>query len=308
MPAARRLLNTTALLLALTLTTACTRPATHADALARYQKGDYKTAFATWYLLAEQGEIEARYWLGTLYQKGQGVKKDAAASARWLASAATALQPLAEEGNANAQYLLGLMTTDAVQANQWFARAAEQGHANAQHTLGLAQFRGRNRTGRGIVAVEYWCSKAHDALLPLADAGEADAQYRIAVLYQHGCGVDKNRAERRRWLRQAAWRGHVQAQSNLGTFYLSAPKPDKNPRAALKWTRKAADKGYAAAQFNLGLMYETGRGVSHSQTEAETWYRRAADQGYGLAQKRVEMLDGSAADQNNHGAERYTMP
>jgi len=289
MPAALRLLNITALLLALTLTTACTRPASHADALASYQKGDYQTAFAIWQGLAEQGEGQAQYWLGTLYQKGEGVNKDAAASKRWLASAATALQPLAEKGSADAQYLLGLMATE--QAKQWLARAAEQGHAHAQHTLGLAQFRGRNRGGKNIVAVEHWCRKAHDALLPLADAGDADAQYRIAQLYQHGCGLDKNSAEHRRWLRQAAWRGHVQAQSSLGTFYFTAPKPYKNPRAALKWTHKAAEKGYAAAQFNLGWMYEIGRGLSHSQAKAETWYRRAADQGHELAQRRVEMLE-----------------
>jgi len=311
MPAAIRLCKTTALLLTLTLTAACTRTdISHTDALAKYQKGDYQTAFAAWQRLAEQGLPEAQYWLGTLYRKGEGVKRDRDASARWQASAAAALQPLAEQGQPQAQYLLGLMAGNGMPKDdaqsEWLRRAAAQGHANAQYALGLALFRDRpgdpdRQRGRGArnanavkgpkaVEGEQWCAQAHDALLPLAHANDADAQHRITTLYRHGCGLAQDRTEYGRWLRRAARRGHVEAQYHLGAYHRSTLTKKRSSTEAANWLRRAAQKGHPAAQFTLAQLYEIGAGVRRSQTEAQAWYRKAAEQGYALAQRRLESL------------------
>lgn len=51
-------------------------PADFADGKKAYDQGDYLTAAREWKPLADQGHPEAQYWLGTLYEYGQGVEKD----------------------------------------------------------------------------------------------------------------------------------------------------------------------------------------------------------------------------------------
>lgn len=60
------------------------------------------------------------------------------------------LRPLAEEGNAPAQYLLGLMyaigagvAEDDKRANEWYRKSAAQGYSPAQNTLAVAYSQGR---------------------------------------------------------------------------------------------------------------------------------------------------------------------
>ena len=60
--------------------------------------------------------------------------------------------PLAEQGNSNAQYKLGVMYRqgtgvpfDNFEAVTWYLAAAKQGHARAQSNLGFMY-----RTGRGV--------------------------------------------------------------------------------------------------------------------------------------------------------------
>src|SRR5664280_1687320 len=62
------------------------------------------------------------------------------------------LMPLAKQGNALAQYMVGEMyykgegvTQDYTSAAKWYRKAAEQGYAPAQYSLGLMY-----REGRGI--------------------------------------------------------------------------------------------------------------------------------------------------------------
>src|ERR1017187_744450 len=64
-----------------------------------------------------------------------------------------------------------------------------------------------------------------DNLRKRAEAGVADAQYKLARMYLSGDGVPKDAAE------------------------------------AAKWHTKAADQGFAAAVFALGVMYAEGEGV-----------------------------------------------
>jgi TPR repeat protein len=85
-------------------------------------------------------------------------------------------------------------------------------------------------------------------LRPLADQGDANAQFMLSTLYYAGVGVPQNYNE------------------------------------AVKWARRAADQGYADAQFGLGVMYQNGEGVAQNYVEATRWYRRAADQGNADAQ------------------------
>ena len=65
----------------------------------------------------------------------------------------------------------------------------------------------------------------------LADAGDATAQYNIALFYQRGLGVARNEAEARRWFRAAAEHGLVQAYRQLNG---AGVKPNPVPRPAVQ--------------------------------------------------------------------------
>ena len=88
---------------------------------------------------------------------------------------------------------------------------AEQGDAGAQFTLGL-----RCQFGLGVPEdnAEFvrWFRLA-------ADQGHAGAQVNLWVLYANGEGVPLDDAESVRWYRLAADQGHAGAQHYLGLFY-----------------------------------------------------------------------------------------
>jgi hypothetical protein len=117
-----------------------------------------------------------------------------------------------------------------------------------------------------------------------AEAGEAEAQYQLAVRYSWG-EAPQDKAEALNWFRKAAEQGHSQAQVNVGEFYRQGHGGlDKDDQQAVAWFRKAADQGDAWGQTELALMYERGAGVPQDNAEAVRWYTCAADQGLPIAQ------------------------
>src|SRR6266478_5702190 len=87
-----------------------------------------------------------------------------------------------------------------------------------------------------------------------------------------------------RLLRPVADEGNADAQWRLGHMYANGQGVPQDDATAVTWFRIAADQGYAVAQGNLGLMYVNGQGVSQDYAMAVTWFRKAADQGYTSAQ------------------------
>ena len=52
--------------------------------LEAYDRADYQTALKLWKMEAEQGNANAQYNLGFLYDNGQGVKKDFVSAVKYL--------------------------------------------------------------------------------------------------------------------------------------------------------------------------------------------------------------------------------
>ena len=131
------------------------------DALAAYQSGNYKEAARQFRPLAENGDVEAAYYLGYMHEKGQGVAKDNERMRKWY-------QRAADAGHAKAQYkvavgyafgLGGLAQSDE-DAAKWLQQSAENGYKRAQKTLGRAYAEGRYGLPRDAKQAEYWSKKA----------------------------------------------------------------------------------------------------------------------------------------------------
>jgi cell division septation protein DedD len=84
---------------------------------------------------------------------------------------------------------------------------------------------------------------------PLADKGDADAQFNMGQAYRFGKGVAPDIKIARNWFQRAAAQGHERAQSSLGLILYEAGEK----KAALPWLRKASDRGDPRAQYVVGI-------------------------------------------------------
>jgi uncharacterized protein len=125
---------------------------------------------------------------------------------------------------------------------------------------------------------------AERLLRPLAEQGNATAQFDLGSMYHRGRGVPQDYAAALTWYRMAADQGDARAQNGLGDMYFEGNGVPQDYAAALAWYRKSADQGHASGAYNLGAMYRNGLGVPQDYAEALKWYRLAAEQGHGRAQ------------------------
>ena len=158
-----------------------------------------------------------------------------------FAGALREIRPLAEEGDGDSQYGLGLLyksgrgvARDDGQAVKWFRKSAGQGNAKGQY--GLANM---YRAGRGVgqdhAQAVKWYRKA-------AEQGQINAQHNLGLMYFFGYGVPKDVAESYFWWIAATRAGH-------------AP--------SIEWRAKAAD----------ALSAERRAGID---ARAKDWRRRPA--------------------------------
>jgi TPR repeat protein len=96
---------------------------------------DAAEAVRLYRLAADQGHAGAQYNLGACYEKGLGVVKDTAEAVRWLVRAADQGHPLAQY-NAGAHYMTGDgVAHDKAEAARWIRLAAGQGDEQALKLL-----------------------------------------------------------------------------------------------------------------------------------------------------------------------------
>jgi len=126
---------------------------------------------------------------------------------------------------------------------------------------------------------------------PLAERGDAGAQYNLGLMYQEGDGVPQNYVEAVGWYRKAAEQGNVDAQNNLGLMYDKGHGAPRDHVEAARWYRKAAEQGYANAQNNLGYMYGNGLGLAQDYVQAHMWFNLAAAQGLEIARKGRDLVE-----------------
>jgi TPR repeat protein len=129
------------------------------------------------------------------------------------------------------------------------------------------------------------------ALRASAEQGNAEAQFSLALLYEHGRGLPKDQGEAVRWYRRAAMQGDTFAQNSLGNNYWEGTGVPKDDREAVWWWRLAADKGFSPAQHSLGkILAGGGQGVPVDRPQAYMWLMLAAAQGDEEAARQGDLL------------------
>lgn len=132
--------------------------------------------------------------------------------------------------------------------------------------------------------------KAREIWLPLAEAGDTDAQAWIGSLHANGDGVEVDDGEAFKWYLRSAEGGNVQAQSNIGAMYAMGKGVPQDNEEAVRWFEKAAEQGDAHGQFNLAVLLTNGTGVEKNIEKAAEWYRAAAEGGHYPSQARLGQM------------------
>ena len=124
-----------------------------------------------------------------------------------FATAVRRLQPLAQEGHATAQYLLGAALVNAqpplanvAEGESWLKKSAERGNLAAMRDLGKLNAFGKQPSDRAQAA--QW-------LRASADRADTESQHLLGLLFLDAEGADRKPAEAYMWLSLAAARGHV---------------------------------------------------------------------------------------------------
>lgn len=154
-----------------------------------------------------------------------------------------------------------------------------------------------------------------------AESGDADAAYELALKYDKGKEVPKDKNLSMKYYQLSAENGNVnakyfiamaimagdlsgepsyvfslftdaanngmaEAQNMLGTCYYNGYGVDKNSDLAFEWYTKSAENGSSNAQYMLGWAY-----TNASQYDgAYHWLKKSAEQGNAYAQKELGIL------------------
>ena len=136
--------------------------------------------------------------------------------------------------------------------------------------------------------------------LPMAEGGDAGAQFAVGLLHEQGQGVAVDPATAARWYRRAADQGNADAQLSLGSLHASGTGVSRNQAEAARWFGAAARQSNPQALYKLAEAYLFGTGVNADRDYAAELLRTASDLGYGRARARLDMLsvplDGPRAD------------
>ena len=226
-------------------------------------KGDKKQAFK-WYLkAAENGLIDAYYYVGNAYKRGEGVQQDSQKALKWLELAAEyQMRDAARELAEIYQEGLGNVPQNLKKAQAFYLLAKESGE-NVERSVQQLQSRLAARDD-------------FDALLERAKEGNLEVQKDLAMAYVRGDEIEQNYEEAFKWYKAAAEQGDADAQNSLYNRYAKGEGVEQNSEEAMKWLHRSAEQGYGLAYYNLGFEYSSGDLVRKDELEAIKWYKKAA--------------------------------
>jgi TPR repeat protein len=116
---------------------------------------------------------------------------------------------------------------------------AEAGDPEAQYSLGLVYYEGRGTARSDEEALKWFRASA--------ERGLASAQAYVGFMYDNGRGVPENAAEAMLWYRRSAEQGVPMAQASLAYMYLEGRGAGADVQAAYVWFALAASEFRPAA-------------------------------------------------------------
>lgn len=191
--------------------------------------------------LAENGDAEAQYKVGMAYHNGDGVEKNDATAAGWLAKSLAQNYPPAF-GTCGEFYMQGIgVAQDPKFAASLFSMGAEAGDIHSIYRLGWV----------------YWYADSYTEAIPYleraAEGGSAPAKCLLGKSYFNGKGVPEDKAKALEMFEEAANDGDAEAQYMAASCYGLGFDTEINIDKALYYCKMSAEQGHADAVKNLAV-------------------------------------------------------
>ena len=158
----------------------------------------------------------------------------------------------------------------------------------AAAAAGLAAAAAAQNVQTGIQA---WQAGRYDEAVrewrPLADRGDADAQFNLGHAYRLGRGVPQNMNLAEQWYERAARAGHVEAQAMYGLILFQNGRRQE----AMPYVQQAAERGDARAQYVYGTALFNGDVVERDWPRAWAFMSLAAAQNFPPAQSHLREME-----------------
>ena len=201
---------------------------------------------------ASNGNAEAQYDVGTMYQNGRGVKADRDKAIAWYRKAAA-------QGESKSISRLQLMQANATRFEKT-ASEAKDGNADSQYDLGNMHMKG---VGTNI---DY--RQAVKTFEQSASQGHIKSAYKLGLIYYEGNDIKRDGKKAYKWFRQAAENGYPAAQYYLGKLFADGTGVRKDLAESLVWLGKAVDGGFDQARGEMIAVSESIKAASSVKEQA----------------------------------------
>jgi TPR repeat protein len=121
------------------------------------------------------------------------------------------------------------------------------------------------------------------ALLAAPGCGSGASQPEVDASEGHAAFEERNFEEAFEILEPHAEAGDADAEFKIGFMYLHGRGTNRDYDLAVEWLEKAGEQGHAEAQYNMAMNYNLGRGVPEDLVQAHKWATMASAQGYRAA-------------------------
>ena len=117
-----------------------------------------------------------------------------------------------------------------------------------------------------------------NAMLALANKGDAEAQYHVGMMHNNGIGTQKDPNQAFEWFQKSASANDPLGAYKLGCYYAGqfAGVVETDPNEALRYKLVSAKAGYSLAQHDVAVHYAQQGNFE----EAVKWLQMAGDQGH----------------------------
>ncbi len=286
--------------------------ASYDKAVSAYELRDFSTALSQAKVAAAQGHSDAQVMTAHILLRGDAGFTDYNQAVENYRKAA--LQKNTDAymglGEMALRSLAGLTPSDAV---SWFSAAAQDGRKDAMRALGEMYLKGQGIPPNPQKGQE-WLDKAADGGDDLAhrkmadslfetdpvkahvyykkaaDAGDNEAAYIAAIMYEDFFEIKPDADDMARLYRQAALSGNAAAQADYGLLLYQGRGVVKDNQEAAEWFGKAAKGGDKEGMFLYAVVLAQGVGVSKNVEDAYYWILKSGGDGdFNYFQERLDL-------------------
>jgi uncharacterized protein len=220
---------------------------------------------------ANAGNREAQYQLGMNYYYGNKVEADPNAAKFWMEKAAL-------QGHPDARGQLGYMYYKGTGVEQnyeksfyWYHKSAEAGVDFAQHSLAYLYEKALG-VEKDLQEAIFWYRKS------VAQGYESSKENLCVLLFDGHAGSDAY-PEALRLLKELLEKDsdNDEYQYRMAIIYYEGMGVEQDLREAFKWMLKSAENEHIDAQYELANMYFNGIGTEQDSAMGEYWYEIAEE-------------------------------